>query len=153
MRTQRHERRTAVIAAAAAALTLGTAGVAQATPPTGEVSGTILAEWDAFGKHYVHRLVYLGADSATGWHYHDGTLYARVVQGRLHHFDSDCEEDVPGPRDYYGAGQFILEPSGPGHVHIGMNKGQEQVILDVLYALPIGAPLSQDAPAPGCTLP
>ncbi len=77
MRLQRH----AVIAAAVVALTLGTAGVAQATPPTGEVSGTILAEWDAFGKHYVHRLVYLGQDSATGWHYHDGMLYARVVQG------------------------------------------------------------------------
>ncbi len=33
-----------------------------------------------------------------------------------------------------------------------MNRGAEQVILDVLYALPIGAPLSQDAPAPGCEL-
>ncbi|MFI7675894.1 hypothetical protein [Actinophytocola sp. NPDC049390] len=38
----------------------------------------------------------------------------------------------------------------PVHVHIGRSLGSTPVVLDVLYILPTGSPLSQDAPDPGC---
>lgn len=82
---------------------------------------------------------------ATGWHYHDGTLYARVKQGTLSHFDATCASSRVHPE-----GSTLQEPPGADHVHLGRNLGTTDLELQVLYVLPHGAPFSQDAPNPGC---
>ncbi|MDP9793865.1 quercetin dioxygenase-like cupin family protein [Catenuloplanes nepalensis] len=143
---QRQVRRTAVVAAAVAATTLGVAGTAQATPPGPGVSGTIIAQRTVGDTDYVLREITIPAGQATGWHYHDGALYATVKQGALSHFDATCAQD-----GYYPRGSFIYEPAGDDEVHIGINRGRTPVVLEVLYVLPTGSPLSQDAPNPGCS--
>ncbi|HJP73841.1 MAG TPA: cupin domain-containing protein [Pseudonocardiaceae bacterium] len=120
-------------------------GVANATPSRG-VTGTILSQTTVDGKDYILRRITIDPGGSTGWHYHDGTLYAVVEQGTLTHDESNCQVDGS-----YGAGSFFIEPSGSGHVHIGRNLGSTPVILEVLYVDPAGSPLSEDAPNPGCS--
>jgi quercetin dioxygenase-like cupin family protein len=116
---------------------------ADATPSSG-VTGTILAQTTVGGKDYILREVTIAPGGKTGWHYHDGTLYAYVKQGTLTHPDSDCKATV------YKAGAAFVEPSGKENVHIGRNLGTTPVVLEVLYVDPAGSPLSEDAPNPGC---
>jgi quercetin dioxygenase-like cupin family protein len=128
-----------------AALTVTVApGVADATPSSG-VTGTILSTTTVAGKDYILREITIAPGGTTGWHYHDGTLYAVVAQGTLTHDMSDCT--VNG---VYGPGSAFTEPSGADHVHIGRNLGTTPVVLYVLYVDPAGSPLSEDAPNPGC---
>ncbi|WP_305788715.1 cupin domain-containing protein [Symbioplanes lichenis] len=145
MSVKLHARRAGVVAVAVTAGLLAAGGAARATPAGPGVAGTIIWEKTVANTHYVFREITIPAGQATGWHYHDGTLYGYVKQGTLSHFDSTCESD-----GVYPAHHTIQEPSGADHVHIGMNKGTVPVILDVLYVLPAGAPLSEDAPNPGC---
>ncbi|MGP4013465.1 cupin domain-containing protein [Streptomyces sp. 4N124] len=133
-----------VTTAAAIGLSLG-AGTAFATPAGPGVTGKIISQTTLGGTDYILRQVTIPPGQSTGWHYHDGTLYGFVQQGTLSHFDSDCESD-----GVYRAGSGLTEPSGADHVHIGRNLGTTDVVLDVLYVLPHGAPLSEDAPNPGC---
>jgi quercetin dioxygenase-like cupin family protein len=128
---------------AGATLTMGTPALA--TPPGPGVVGTITWRTTVGQTDYILREITIPAGQATGWHYHDGNLYGRVKQGTLSHFDATCESDGVYPR-----GSAIQEPSGPDHVHLGMNKGSTPVVLEVLYVLPTGSPLSEDAPNPGC---
>ncbi|MFE5112065.1 cupin domain-containing protein [Streptomyces sp. NPDC056663] len=130
--------------AAAIGLSLGT-GTAFATPGGPGVHGTILSQTTIGGKDYILRQIILPAGESTGWHFHDGPLYAFVQQGTLSHFDSSCASD-----GVYRPGNSLTEPADADHVHIGRNLGKTDVILDVLYVLPHGAPLSEDAPNPGC---
>ena len=132
---------TAAVAAAVAVLP----GTAQATPGSG-VTATVLAQRTVGGKDYVLREITVQPGGSTGWHYHDGTLYAHVKQGTLTHSDHTCATDGS-----YRAGASFVEPSGGDHVHIGRNLGSTPVVLDVLYVDPAGSPLSEDAPNPGCS--
>jgi quercetin dioxygenase-like cupin family protein len=91
------------------------------------------------------REITLAPGGTTGWHYHDGMLYAFVKQGTLTHSDFTCKTDGT-----YQAGAAFTEPNGPNHVHLGRNLGTKPVVLDVLSVDPAGAPLSEDAPNPGC---
>jgi hypothetical protein len=59
---------------------------------------------------------------------------------------ADCTTTEVSP-----AGSALVEE--PGHVHIGRNLGVAPVVLDVLYVLPTGSPLSRDAADPGCDIP
>jgi quercetin dioxygenase-like cupin family protein len=120
-------------------------GVADATPSSG-LTGTILQQRTIDGKDYIFRQITITPGGTTGWHYHDGTLYAYVEHGTLTHNESDCAVDGS-----YGAGSFFVEHSGSDHVHIGRNLGNVPVVLDVLYVDPAGSPLSEDAPNPGCS--
>ncbi|OLT15434.1 hypothetical protein BJF78_01615 [Pseudonocardia sp. CNS-139] len=54
--------------------------------------------------------------------------------------DARVQEVAPG----------VHEPSGPGHVHTGRNEGDAPLVLDVVYVLPAGAPLSVPQDAPAC---
>lgn len=130
-------------------------GAAQATPGSG-VTGTILAQGttdDAvkLKRHapseFVVRRIIIEPGGSTGWHYHPGTLLAIVQHGSLTRTDDDCRSVT------YQAGQSLVEPSGRRHVHVGRNFGSEPVELYVTYVNPVGAPLSVDAPDPGCTYP
>jgi len=117
-------------------------GVASATPSRG-VSATILAQWTVGPTDYVLREITVQPGGSTGWHYHDGTLYAVVRAGTLTRTMSDCTTSFTHP-----SGTSLVEE--PEHVHIGRNLGTTAVVLDVLYVNPHGAPLSEDAANPGC---
>ncbi len=133
-----------VTAVAALAVSVGSA-TAEATPPGPGVSGTIIAQTTVGGKDYILRQITIPAGQSTGWHFHDGTLYGYVAKGTLSHFNSACQPD-----GVYKAGSTLSEPSGDSNIHIGRNLGSTPVVLDILYVLPHGAALSEDAPNPGC---
>ncbi|HEX3288529.1 MAG TPA: cupin [Mycobacterium sp.] len=97
------------------------------------------------GKDYIFREITIAPGGSTGWHSHDGELLGVVKEGVLTHYRSDCTLDGT-----YTIGQSIAEKGGPGYVHIGRNLGPEPLVLQVLYIDPAGAPLSDDAPDPGC---
>lgn len=119
--------------------------IADATPGGPGVTGKFIAQSTVGGTDFILREVTIPPGQATGWHFHDGPLYGYVKQGTLSHFDSTCASDGVYPR-----GSSVKEPSGADHVHIGRNLGATDVVLEVLYVLPHGAPLSRDAANPGC---
>jgi quercetin dioxygenase-like cupin family protein len=119
-------------------------GVATATPSSG-VTATVLAQWTAGGHDYVVREITIQPGGSTGWHYHDGTLYAAIKQGTLTRTMSDCTTTFTHP-----TGTTLVEESGANHVHIGRNLGTTPTVLVVLYVNPAGSPLSEDAANPGC---
>ena len=120
-------------------------GTAVATPSSG-VTGTTIAQKTVGETDYVVRTITIAPGGYTGWHHHDGTLFAYVRQGTLTRTMADCTTTEVSP-----AGSTVVEE--PRHVHIGRNLGGVPVVLDVLYVLPAGSPLSQDAADPGCGLP
>jgi quercetin dioxygenase-like cupin family protein len=119
--------------------------VASATPASG-VTGVIISQVTVAGKDYILRQITIEPGGTTGWHYHDGTLYATVEQGTLTHTESDCKTTAS-----YSTGAFFIEDSGANNVHIGRNLGTTPVVLDVLYVDPAGSPLSESVPNPGCS--
>jgi quercetin dioxygenase-like cupin family protein len=136
-------RRTALAALAVLGLVLG-GGIASATPGSG-VTARVLAQKTVGDKDYIVREITIAPGGTTGWHFHQGTLYALVKAGTLSHANADCTTT-----DVYPAGSAFVEPSGADHVHRGQNPGRTPVVLVVLYVDPAGAPLSDDAPDPGC---
>jgi len=135
-----------VAAAALGVATLVVApGVAFATPPDPGVVGTTLWQRTVGATQVTLREIHLPPGADTGWHYHDGPLYARVLAGTLSHYDSSC-----APDGVYPAGHRLSEPSGADHVHIGRNLGRVELVLEVLYVLPAGSPFAEDAANPGC---
>ena len=118
---------------------------ADATPGAG-VTARILAQTTAGGKDYILREITVQPGGTTGWHYHDGTLYAFVKKGTLTHSGHDCKTD-----GVYRTGAAFTEESGAGNVHVGRNLGTKPLVLEVLYVDPAGSPLSEDAPNPGCS--
>ncbi|WP_172383038.1 cupin domain-containing protein [Streptomyces sp. MNP-20] len=140
----RHLSRLGAIGAVLIALAFP-AGAAHATPGGPGVVGKVIARTTVGDRDYILREVTIPPGQATGWHYHDGTLYARIKQGTLSHFDATCASSGVHPE-----GSTLQEPPGADHVHIGRNLGTTDLVLQVLYVLPHGAPFSQDAPNPGC---
>lgn len=135
--------RSAVVVMAAAGL-LAVPATVSATPASG-VSARTLARTTIGGTDYVVREITVQPGGSTGWHYHDGPLHAVVRSGTLTRTLADCTTtEVSRP------GSTVVEPSGPGHVHIGRNLGSTPVVLIALYVIPTGAPLAEDAANPGC---
>ncbi len=135
---------------------IATAGVmnapATATPSSG-ISAVTVAEGDIpagllpfvpAGVHLAVREITIAPGGTTGWHYHDGELVGLVRSGTLTHPGSDCVPTV------YRAGDIIKEPAGEANTHVGRNLGNTPVVLDVLYLIPLGKPLFEDADAPAC---
>lgn len=133
-----------LITALAAGVAL-TPSAASATPASG-VTGVIVSQQTVGGRDYILRQITIQPGGSTGWHHHDGTLYAVVEHGTLTHTESDCVTT-----DSYGEGAFFVEASGAGNVHIGRNLGSTPVVLDVVYVDPEGSPLSVSDPNPGCS--
>lgn len=131
---------TVTLAAVAAAVLLP--ATAFATPGSG-VTGTILAQKTIGHTDYTLREITVQPGGYTGWHFHDGTLYAYVKAGTLTHNLADCSID-----GIFTTGRAFTEK--PDQVHIGRNLGSTPLVLEVLYVLPAGSPLSEDAPDPGC---
>ncbi|WP_211265341.1 cupin domain-containing protein [Actinacidiphila oryziradicis] len=125
---------------------------ALATPGSG-VTGTILAKGTTDSgikiktkgrTDVIVRTITVEPGGSTGWHYHQGKLIAVVQSGTLTRTMADCSVETST------AGQSFIEPDGADHIHIARNLGTVPVVLYVTYLLPEGAPLSVDAPDPGC---
>ncbi|MEU4743999.1 cupin [Actinosynnema sp. NPDC023658] len=130
-----------------AAVVVGLVPATAAATPGSGVTGTILLQRTVGDTDYTLREVTIQPGGYTGWHFHDGPLRAYVKAGTLTHNKSDCSLD-----GVYTTGRFFTEDFGPDNVHIGRNLGTTPLVLEVLYALPAGSPLSEDAPDPGCVL-
>ncbi|WP_127360258.1 cupin domain-containing protein [Actinacidiphila soli] len=144
-------RKACVVAAGVVALAV-VPSAALATPGSG-VTATILAKGTSEDglkirtkgrTDVVVRTITIQPGGTTGWHYHLGKLIAVVQSGTLTRTMADCSVETST------AGQSFVEPDGARHVHVGRNLGTVPVILYVTYILPEGAPLSVDAPDPGC---
>jgi quercetin dioxygenase-like cupin family protein len=109
------------LASAVAATSVLTPGVASATPSSG-VSATTISQVTISGTDYVQRQITIQPGGSTGWHWHDGTLYAYVEKGSLTHTDADC-----GTTQVYGENTSFVEPSGGDNVHIGRNLGTRRL--------------------------
>ncbi|WP_112273099.1 cupin domain-containing protein [Lentzea terrae] len=131
-----------IVSAVVAALLLFS-GVASATPSRG-VTAREIAKWSVGDRDYVVREITVAPGGSTGWHHHDGTLYAVVKKGVLTRTMSDCTTNFVHHR-----GDALIEE--PHHVHIGRNLGTEPMVLQVVYVNPAGTPLSRDEPNPGCS--
>lgn len=156
-------------AALAAALLLGAAfaGSALATPPSGVISGTVLARADfvervdvkfkigtdhgiqvsnarGAGDVLVQEIV-LAPGGTTGWHTHPGPAVAVIAAGALTVTDAEgCHSRT------YGAGEAFVDP-GQGHVHMATNPGAVNALIYVTYFdVPVGSGPRIDAPDPGC---
>ncbi|QIS19641.1 cupin domain-containing protein [Nocardia terpenica] len=139
--------RAALLAAGAAMSATLVPVAAHADPPPayGEIKVTPLFSTTVGDKQIRLLDISMPPGRSTGWHYHDGPIYGFVRGGTLHHYNSSCASD-----GVYGPGGVISEASGKGYVHIGVNEGTEPVLLTALYTLPLGAPLAEPAPSPGC---
>jgi quercetin dioxygenase-like cupin family protein len=131
------------IASAVMAALLLFSGVASATPSRG-VTAKVLAQWTAGDRDYVLREITVDPGGSTGWHHHDGTLYAVVKKGVLTRTLADCTTTFVHHR-----GDTLIEE--PAHVHVGRNLAPVPMVLEVLYVNPAGTPLSRDEPNPGCS--
>ncbi|KOV85868.1 cupin domain-containing protein [Nocardia sp. NRRL S-836] len=131
-----------LVTAVVAALLLFS-GVASATPSRG-VTAHVIAQWSAAGRDYTLRELTIDPGGSTGWHNHDGTVYAVVKAGVLTRTLGDCTTTFVHHR-----GDVLVEE--PNHVHIGRNLGTAPMVLEVLYVNPAGTPLSRDEPNPGCS--
>jgi quercetin dioxygenase-like cupin family protein len=117
---------------------------AAATPADG-VTATVMSQATRNGHDYILRELTIAPGGSTGWHWHQGRVYAVIKEGTLTHDMTDCSVD-----GVYNPGDPISEPAGRDHVHIGRNLGSTPVVMWVLYIDPAGSPFSEDAPAPGC---
>ncbi|WP_407936511.1 cupin domain-containing protein [Lentzea tibetensis] len=131
--------------AVAVALTLALLPATASATPSRGVTARIITQKTVGDKDYVLREVTIAPGGSTGWHYHDGTLYAVVKKGTITRTFSDCTTT-----EVHHRGQALTEPSGADHVHIGRNLGSTDMVLEVLYVLPKGSPLARDAANPGC---
>lgn len=121
-----------------------TAPESHATEPIG-VSAVVLSKQTVNGKDYIVSDLTIAPHGSTGWHYHRGEIYGVVRSGTLTHYGADCQQD-----GIYHAGDPILDPTGPDHVHLAMNLGDTPVELEVTYVDPAGAPTADSVPSPGC---
>jgi quercetin dioxygenase-like cupin family protein len=124
---------------------LAVPGSASGTAAEG-VTATVLWQRTTDGTDYVFREITIAPGGSTGWHWHNGRLYGVIKEGTLTHNMADCSVD-----GIYPVGSGVFEPSGSGHVHIGRNLGDTPLVMQILYILPAGSALSEDAPDPGCS--
>lgn len=132
------------VSTAVIAVPLLSAPSAAATPGI-DLTAETLASATVNGHDYVTKQITIGPGGSTGWHWHPGRVFGVIRAGTLTHDVADCSVD-----GIYPTGAPITEDSGPDHVHIGRNLGTEPVVLWVVYIDDAGAPLSVDAPNPGC---
>ncbi|OBA60546.1 cupin [Mycobacterium sp. 1100029.7] len=133
-----------IISALVVLAVLAPSAISAATPGTG-VKSLQLNQSSQEGRDFVVRDITIDPGGSTGWHWHDGTLVGAIKHGTLTHYSADCSVD-----GVYNAGDPVTEPAGSDHVHLGRNLGSTPVVLEVIYILPAGKPLAEDAPNPGC---
>jgi quercetin dioxygenase-like cupin family protein len=134
---------------------------ATATPPSGiaaellargtiaqashvRVAGIKLATRGPIDVATVH--VTFQPGGSTGWHIHPGPALVTVKTGQLTlHRAKGCRTRT------FSAGQTFLE-FGPNDVNLTRNETGSVTETVVTFLLPVGAPITVDAPAPDCQL-
>ncbi|MFJ8745974.1 cupin domain-containing protein [Embleya sp. NPDC127516] len=77
----------------------------------------------------VFRRITFPPGGTTGWHYHPGPMLVICKTGTLVRTFADSSTDI------ITAGNCVLEPAGSENAHCGENRGEEQVVLYVVYFL------------------
>jgi quercetin dioxygenase-like cupin family protein len=141
-----------------AALTALPRDHAEATPPSG-VAAELLARGTVAHADRVHVAgislrtrgpvdvatvhVTFQPGGTTGWHVHPGPALVTVKTGQLTlHRAKGCRTRT------FGAGQTFLE-LGPADVNLTRNETGTVTETVATFLLPVGAPTTVDAPAPG----
>lgn len=166
MKVTMTKRRLAFLVIVAAVSTV-LASATLATPPSGIVSGTVLAravfadpvdiKFKVMGQHQevinardaqetVIQQIVIGPGGHTGWHSHPGPVVVLVKAGELTLYDS--EDPCTGRT--HSAGQAFID-RGQGHVHIARNLSQSQntELWVTYFDVPPGGPFRLDASDPG----
>jgi len=156
------------VVVSALAVSIAMAGTAVATPPSGILSGRVVARGSFAdpvdvkfkvkdGREEVTQVkragetvmqeIVVAPGGQTGWHSHHGPAVVLVTSGSLTIYSS--EDPSCGGRTYV-AGQAFVDP-GQGHTHIAFNHdASENTVLWVTYFdVPAGAPFRLDAADPG----
>ena len=150
------------VAAVMGSLLVFTGATAFATPPTGGVTTTILANGTlthainattkVTGGNVTVRTkgaldvdvveITLAPGATTGWHSHSGPHFEVVKQGTLTEISAKgCKSET------LQAGQSTWD-SSPGDVVIGVNHGTEPVTFVTTFVAPKGSVPRVDQPAP-----
>ena len=163
------KKRSALVVAFAA-VAAGVAGVAVATPPSGVLSGLVMAR-AAFADRVSVRFAVKGSDNGTeivrvtdaqdsviqqiilgpnghtGWHSHPGPVVVLVKSGELTLYSGD---DPACTGRTYSPGQAFID-SGQGHVHFARNlsSSQNTELWATYFDVPPGGAFRIDMPAPG----
>jgi quercetin dioxygenase-like cupin family protein len=158
----RRARLVIVGAAAGAVLT----GVALATPPSGILSGTIVARAGFLepvdvkfkigsgevihvreARDTVMQRIVIAPGGSTGWHSHPGPAVALITAGELTLYSGD--DPTCTGRSYPGGQAFV--DAGQGHVHMARNlSATDNVEVWVTYFdVPPGGSVRVDAADPG----
>lgn len=141
-------------------------GVAQATPPSGQVTET-LARGTTADEHLLRvdgRLpnakgapwrgrystpwdvttlrITLPPGGSTGWHRHPGPGFMTVVSGAVTVYANDCTKKT------YARGQSYVEV--PGLVNLVRNDGTEPAVFVGTFVVPSTASVRLDVPAAPC---
>jgi len=108
------------------------------------VAGIKLATRGPIDVATVH--VTFQSGGSTGWHVHPGPALVTVKTGQLTlHRAKGCRSRT------FSAGQTFLE-YGPEDVNLTRNETAAVTETVVTFLLPVGAPITVDAPAPDCQL-
>lgn len=141
------------------------AGVAVATPPSGVLSGTVVARGsfqdpvdikfkvDGGSKEVIHvkgagetvmQEIVLAPNGSTGWHSHPGPVVVVIKSGTMTFYDDTCVVRT------YTAGEAFVD-SGQGHVHIAKNLDQTQnlTLWATYFDVPAGGAFRINANDPG----
>jgi quercetin dioxygenase-like cupin family protein len=151
--------------ASAAVIVLVFAGTAVGTPPSGIVSGPILArgdfvedvgvkvKFDRDGNTVVSNApdagevvvqeITIAPGGTTGWHSHPGPVVVVVKAGTLTYIRDASGVCTSTP---YSAGTAFVDP-GQGHAHTAFNLGAENLVLYATYFdVPAGGSPRIDVP-------
>lgn len=137
--------------------------VALATPGSGVVSNVVsrATAADAFNikftngdfevemktdgpSDFITQTVAFAPGGHSGWHSHSGPAFVSVKSGTATFYEADDPSCSP---IVVSAGTVFIEQGED--VHIARNEGTTDLVLNVLYVTPVGAPQRVDQPAPG----
>ena len=138
-----------ILVAFAALTGLLGAHVALATPPSGNIARTELAQGTTTEPIYINtkgaestfyiQTVTIDPGAQSGWHTHPGPEYTIVKSGSITvQTATDC------PAVTLSAGQVLFVPGGTAHMAV--NTSDAPVELYVTYTLPANQPLRADSP-------
>jgi quercetin dioxygenase-like cupin family protein len=144
---------------------VGISVVALATPGSGVVSNVVsrATAADAFKikfknqdadfevslqikgpSDFITQTVAFAPGGTSGWHSHSGPAFVSVKSGTATFYEADDPSCSPV---VVPAGTVFIEQGED--VHIARNEGTTDLVLNVLYITPVGAPQRVDQPAPG----
>jgi quercetin dioxygenase-like cupin family protein len=93
---------------------------------------------------FITQTVAFAPGGTSGWHSHSGPAFVSVKSGTATFYEADDPSCSPV---VVPAGTVFIEQGED--VHIARNEGTTDLVLNVLYIAPVGAPQRVDQPAPG----